>query len=97
MAEKGYCEKHGEVTLWMICEHIASNEVEKIILSWPATGLCHKCSERKSKIDTNKLTSICGRCLKEFIKEHLIQAIINGRERNTVIGTEYFGTKEERN
>jgi hypothetical protein len=88
MSEKGKCEKHGEVSLWIACKHVGGGSADTVIFSEKQDALCFECARNFKNITERDVVAMCEECLKDFTAKLMINAQTFNNLKNRVIGIE---------
>ena len=90
--ESGYCKKHGEVSLWIVCGHVGHGRAENIVISPERDALCFECAEKREQLSQADIFAMCEECLKDFVAELLKNAGSYENIKRVVRGLEHLGT-----
>lgn len=94
MTEKETCKKHGKVSVWVVCRHVATGSAETIIFSENQDALCFECAHDFQNLTERDVVGMCEECLKDFTAKLMIetQTFVNLKAR--VLGIEHLKKKE---
>lgn len=90
MAEKEICDKHGEVSVWIVCRHVGEGSADTIIFSENQDGLCFECARNFKNLTEQDVVGMCGECLKDFTAKLMIRANTFSNLKNRVEGIEHL-------
>lgn len=90
MSEKGVCDKHGEVSVWIVCRHVGEGSADTIIFSENQDGLCFECARNFKKLTEQDVVGMCIECLKDFTAKLMIRAKTFANLKNRVEGIEHL-------
>ena len=96
MGEKFHCEIHGEFIPWAACEHVNKRKANRMILSKSKVVVCLPCAMKLNTLKTSGLRAICDGCLRDFVRQLLIDVEKEEDIKKTVIGLEHFGGIDRR-
>jgi hypothetical protein len=92
--QRGRCNKHGPVTAWTACRHIATGKAEDVILETSDTALCFYCASQLYELDIDDLVLVCEECLKNFIRKLFDHTGTTEKDINKiVVGLEHLRGK----
>lgn len=92
--EKGYCKKHGDVPLWIVCKHVGYGKAENIVISPDQDALCFECSEKREQLTQEDIVAMCDGCLKDFVSRLLKKAGSYENITNVVRGIEHLSARK---
>lgn len=72
MTEKETCEKHGEVSVWVVCKHVGDGSADTIIFSDNQDALCFECARQFKNLTELDVVAMCEECLKDFTAKLMI-------------------------
>lgn len=90
MTEKEKCEKHGEVSVWIVCRHVAERSADTAIFSENQDALCFECAHNFQNLTELDVVGMCEECLKDFTAELMISTQTFANLKNRVIGLEHL-------
>lgn len=90
MTEKETCEKHGEVSVWIVCKHVGAGSADTIIFSENQDALCFECARNFSKLTELDVVGMCEECLKDFTAQLMINTQTFANLKNRVQGLEHL-------
>jgi len=90
-----FCEKHGWNGLWLVCDHIITNEAEGIYIAENNVAICFRCVRSIKKLSHKDFVQICGGCLRDHVGELLQNAHTEGDINKMVHGIERLGNREK--
>ena len=93
MTEKKICDKHGEVSVWVVCNHVGVGSADTIIFSENQDALCFECAHNFNSLTEHDVVAMCEECLKDFTAKLMIDTKTFGNLRNRVKGIEYLKGK----
>ncbi|NOR25792.1 MAG: hypothetical protein GQ542_15675 [Desulforhopalus sp.] len=74
MSEKETCQKHGEVSVWLVCRHVGEGSADTIIFSENQDALCFECARNFKNLMEHDVVGMCEECLKDFTAKLMIDA-----------------------
>jgi len=93
MTQKEKCEKHGEVSLWIVCRHVIEGNADTVIFSENQDALCFECARNFKNITEQDVVAMCEECLKDFTAKLMIDTQSFANLKNRVIGLEHLKGK----
>ena len=93
MNEKIRCEKHGEVSVWVVCKHVGDGSADTIIFSENQDALCFECANDFQNLTEQDVVGMCEGCLKDFTAKLMIETQTFANLKNRVQGIEYLKGK----
>lgn len=90
MSEKETCKKHGEVTVWVVCNHVGNGTAETIIFSEKQDALCFDCANNFAELTELDVVGMCEGCLKDFTAKLMINTQTFANLKNRVVGIEHL-------
>ena len=94
MIEKETCEKHGEVSVWVVCKHIGDGSADTVIFSENQDALCFHCARNFRNLTELDVVAMCDECLKDFTARLMIDTKTFANLKDRVKGIEYLKGKE---
>ena len=93
MSDKETCEKHGEVSVWIVCRHVGEGSADTIIFSDNQDALCFECARNLKNLTELDVVAMCDECLKDFTAKLMIDAKTFANVNTRVKGIEYLKGK----
>jgi protein-arginine kinase activator protein McsA len=93
MTEKATCEKHGEVSVWIVCRHVVEGSADTIIFSENQDALCFDCAQNFKNLTELDVVGMCDECLKFFTAKLMIDTKTFANLKNRVKGIEHLKGK----
>lgn len=93
MTEKETCEKHGEVSIWVVCRHVGDGSANTIVFSENQDALCFDCAHDFENITELGVVGMCEECLKDFTAKLMIDANTFANLKDRLKGLEYLKGK----
>ncbi|WP_163340135.1 hypothetical protein [Desulfopila sp. IMCC35008] len=93
MTEKNTCEKHGEVSIWVVCKHVGTGSAETIIFSENQSALCFDCAHDFKNLTERSVVGMCEECLKDFTAKLMIDTQTFANLKARVLGVEHLKGK----
>lgn len=94
MSEKATCDKHGEVSVWIVCKHVGAGNTDTLIFSENQDALCFDCAHNFKNLKEQDVVGMCEECLKDFTAKLMIDTQTFANLKNRIIGIEYLkGTR----
>lgn len=90
MAEKETCEKHGQVSVWIVCKHVGDGSADTVIFSEHKDALCFECARNFKNLTELDVVGMCEKCLKDFTAKLMIDTQTFANLRNRVKCIEYL-------
>jgi protein-arginine kinase activator protein McsA len=94
MTEKAVCKKHGEVSVWVVCRHVASGSADTIIFSEGQDALCFACARDFKNLAEQDVVGMCEECLKDFTAKLMIGTKTFANLKDRVMGFEHLKGKK---
>lgn len=95
MSEKEICQKHGEVSVWVVCKHVGDGTADTVIFSENQDALCFECARNFEHLEGNDIVGMCEECLKDFTAKLMITATTFANLQNRLIGVEHLKSKKK--
>lgn len=94
MTGKETCDKHGEVSAWVVCRHVGEGSADTIIFSEEQDALCFECARNFKNLTEQDVVGMCEECLKDFTAKLMIDTETFANLNNRVKGIEHLkGTR----
>jgi len=93
MTEKETCEKHGAVSVWIVCRHVGDGSADTIIFSENEDALCFECTRNFQNLTAQDVVGMCEECLKDFTAKLMIDATTFANLQNRMEGIEHLKKK----
>lgn len=93
MPEKETCERHGKVSVWVVCKHIGDGSADTVIFSEKHDALCFRCACNKKNLTVMDVVIMCEECLKDFTAKLMIDSKTLANLKDRVKGIEYLKGK----
>lgn len=93
MTEKGTCEKHGDVSVWVVCKHVGDGSADTIIFSENQDALCYECARQFKNLTEFDVVGMCEECLKDFTAKLMIDTKTLANLKDRVQGLENLKRK----
>ena len=90
MTGKETCDKHGEVSVWVVCRHVGEGSADTIIFSEEQDALCFECARNFKKLTEQDVVGMCEECLKDFTAKLMINAETFANLNKRVKGIEHL-------
>jgi protein-arginine kinase activator protein McsA len=97
MNEKGKCEKHGAVSVWIVCKHVGDGSADTVIFSENQDALCFTCADNFKNLAQSDVVGMCEECLKDFTAKLMIGSETFANLKNRIVGVEHLKTKKTKN
>ena len=98
MSGKVQCEKHGEVSVWIVCKHVGDGSADTVIFSENRDALCFACADNFQNLTQDDVIGMCEDCLKDFTAKLMISSQTFANLQNRLVGLEHLkGKKSKRN
>lgn len=94
MSEKGKCEKHGEVSVWIVCRHVGDGSADTVIFSENQDALCFDCAHNFETLTESDVIGMCEECLKDFTANLMIDTQTFDNLKNRIMGIEHLKGKK---
>jgi hypothetical protein len=92
MDQKEKCEKHGEVSVWIVCKHVGDGSADTVIFSENRDALCFACANEFKGLTEQDVVAMCEECLKDFTAKLMINSQSFANLQNRIIGVEYLNS-----
>ena len=96
MSGKGKCEKHGAVSVWIVCRHVGDGSADTVIFSENQDALCFECANNFKNLTQSDVVGMCEECLKDFTANLMIDTQTFANLKNRVMGIEHLKGKKTR-
>jgi hypothetical protein len=93
MTVKERCQKHGDVSVWIVCRHVGDGSAETIIFSEKKDALCFECARNFLNLTESDVVGMCVECLKDFTAKMMIQTKTFANLQDRVKGIEHLKGK----
>lgn len=93
MTKKETCKKHGEVSVWVVCRHMANGSADTIIFSENKDALCFECAHNFNNLTELDVVGMCEECLKDFTAKMMINTKTFANLKDRVRGIEHLKGK----
>ncbi len=93
MIEKATCDKHGAVSVWIVCKHVGGGSADTVIFSENQDALCFECAHNFKNLTENDVVGMCEECLKNFTAKLMINTQTFANLKNRVLGIEHLKGK----
>ena len=90
MNGKEQCEKHGAVSVWIVCKHVGEGSADTVIFSENQDALCFECAHNFKNLTQFDVVGMCEECLKDFTANLMIDTQTFANLKNRVIGIEHL-------
>ncbi|MCP3892077.1 MAG: hypothetical protein GY702_24885 [Desulfobulbaceae bacterium] len=87
------CKKHGEVSVWIVCRHVAAGNADTIIFSENQDALCFECAGNFKDLNESDVMGMCEECLKDFTAKLMIDSKTFANLKDRVVGIEHLKGK----
>jgi protein-arginine kinase activator protein McsA len=90
MVEKALCKKHGEVNVWIVCQHVGAGKADSVIFSERSDALCFECANNFQDLTEEHIVGMCEECLKDFTAKLMADSQTFANLKNRVVGLEHL-------
>ena len=93
MTGRETCTKHGRVSVWIVCRHVADGSADTIIFSENQDALCFTCARNFQNLTELDVAGMCLECLKDFTSKLMINANTFANLKDRIEGIEHLKGK----